>query len=167
MERSRLQGFVSTSTLAILELFAPDRSQAKESILRQLFSAFPGGRSGIALALLRFALGLIGVAEGVNCFAQRTNAESLFLGILLAAGGISVAFGIFTSYAAAAIAAAIIFRMLASSSVPPSVSLQGPFSTGILIVQGVAVALLGPGVFSLDFRFFGRREIVIPRRTPE
>jgi hypothetical protein len=35
--------------------------------------------------------------------------------------------------------------------------------------MAVAVALMGPGAFSLDARLFGRREIVIPplHRGPE
>jgi len=38
-----------------------------------------------------------------------------------------------------------------------------------LIVMAAAIALLGPGAFSLDARLFGRREIVIPpsSRAPE
>jgi uncharacterized membrane protein YphA (DoxX/SURF4 family) len=31
-----------------------------------------------------------------------------------------------------------------------------------LIVLSIAIALLGPGAFSLDARMFGRREITIP-----
>jgi uncharacterized membrane protein YphA (DoxX/SURF4 family) len=31
-----------------------------------------------------------------------------------------------------------------------------------VIVMAVAIALLGPGAFSLDARLFGRREIIIP-----
>jgi hypothetical protein len=38
-----------------------------------------------------------------------------------------------------------------------------------MTVAAVALALLGPGAFSLDGRLFGRREIVIPpsSRKPE
>lgn len=35
-----------------------------------------------------------------------------------------------------------------------------------LIVLAVAVALLGPGAFSLDARMFGRREIFLPNPRP-
>ena len=35
-----------------------------------------------------------------------------------------------------------------------------------LIVLAVAVALLGPGAFSLDARMFGRREILLPNPRP-
>ena len=34
-----------------------------------------------------------------------------------------------------------------------------------LIVLSVAIALLGPGAFSLDARMFGRREITIPSNS--
>jgi uncharacterized membrane protein YphA (DoxX/SURF4 family) len=34
-----------------------------------------------------------------------------------------------------------------------------------LIVLSIAVALLGPGAFSLDARMFGRREITIPTKN--
>jgi uncharacterized membrane protein YphA (DoxX/SURF4 family) len=38
-----------------------------------------------------------------------------------------------------------------------------------MIVMAAAIALLGPGAFSLDARLFGRREIVIPpaSRSPK
>jgi len=31
------------------------------------------------------------------------------------------------------------------------------------VILAAAIALLGPGAFSLDARLFGRREIVIPK----
>jgi hypothetical protein len=31
-----------------------------------------------------------------------------------------------------------------------------------MVVDATAIALLGPGAFSLDARLFGRREILIP-----
>jgi uncharacterized membrane protein YphA (DoxX/SURF4 family) len=42
---------------------------------------------------------------------------------------------------------------------------SGPYSSLVLIVVSVAVALLGPGAFSLDARMFGRREILLPHTT--
>jgi hypothetical protein len=45
-----------------------------------------------------------------------------------------------------------------------------PFSTGSLfglMVLATAIALLGPGAFSIDSRLFGRREILIPHATRE
>ena len=45
-----------------------------------------------------------------------------------------------------------------------------PFASGSLIgliVLAPAIALLGPGAFSIDSRLFGRREILIPHATRE
>lgn len=36
----------------------------------------------------------------------------------------------------------------------------------LVVLTGV-IALLGPGAFSIDARLFGRREVLIPRRTSE
>lgn len=54
-----------------------------------------------------------------------------------------------------------------------AVALSGLFQSTIeIIVLTIAVALLGPGAFSLDARRFGRREIFLPnphnvRRNPD
>jgi hypothetical protein len=135
--------------------------------LRQLFSAFPGGRSGAALVLLRVALGTTGIAEGFSCLVQGANIESQGFGMILATSGAFVLAGLFTSYMATVVAIAIACRDLSPLSIAPSTLIQGTHTSGILFVLGLAVALLGPGQFSLDFRLFGRREIMIPRRREE
>ncbi len=35
----------------------------------------------------------------------------------------------------------------------------------LIAIVATAIACLGPGAFSVDARLFGRREIIIPRRT--
>lgn len=50
------------------------------------------------------------------------------------------------------------------------VSLALVFSHGAdieIVVLTFAIALLGPGAFSVDARMFGRREVFIPKRAPE
>ena len=121
----------------------------------------------MALVLLRFALGSVATAEGITWFARGANLESRCLGVVLALSGVLVSIGLLTPYTAMAIAIGTVYRVFASSAIPSSILLQGPLSAGVLIVLGVAVTLLGPGLFSLDFRLFGRREIVIPRRVRE
>lgn len=44
--------------------------------------------------------------------------------------------------------------------------LQFPaYSLVALVVLATAIALLGPGAFSIDSQLFGRREILIPQST--
>jgi hypothetical protein len=115
--------------------------------------------------LLRFALGVLGIAEGIHCFGLGVGHASALLGAILTAAAVMVSIGLLTSYSASIIALAMIWRAVAFSSLPCSPLLRGPCAAGILVVLGIALTLLGPGLFSLDFRLFGRREIVIPRRA--
>ena len=135
--------------------------------LREQFAAFPGGRSGVALVFLRIAIGIFGVAEGLNCFAGVQTMESAGFGVVLAASGCLVGVGLFTSYAATGLAIATAFRR-AIPVLLSSEDLRREFLPGgLFIAVAVALAMLGPGLFSMDFRLFGHREVVIPRRDQE
>ncbi len=45
--------------------------------------------------------------------------------------------------------------------------LDGRLAAGLIVVVAAAVALLGPGAFSVAARLFGRREISIPRSNDD
>ena len=84
------------------------------------------------------------------------------MGLALTMGGAALAIGFLTPYAGVLVG--LCFLGIAFSWLPaPSWGLHDArlLSFGI-IVTAVAIALLGPGAFSLDGRLFGRREIVIP-----
>ena len=50
----------------------------------------------------------------------------------------------------------------------PSLGSLGAILVALLmIIIAIGIALLGPGAFSVDGHLFGRREIVIPPRSPE
>jgi uncharacterized membrane protein YphA (DoxX/SURF4 family) len=87
----------------------------------------------------------------------------------LIASGAALAVGFLTP--AAALLVGLCFTGIALSWLPaPSWGLHGGGTVAFgMIITGVAIALLGPGAFSLDGRLFGRREIVIPpsSRPPE
>ena len=78
------------------------------------------------------------------------------------AGGAFLLVGLMTPFMAVLVAAGGVAAVLSwiplpghalSYSYPPILN---------LIVLSIAIALLGPGAFSLDARMFGRREITIP-----
>jgi hypothetical protein len=54
---------------------------------------------------------------------------------------------------------AIALRWLPTSA-PPAI--QGPITAAFGLAIMAAIALLGPGSFSIDARIFGRRRIIIP-----
>ncbi len=135
--------------------------------LRQQFAAFPGGRPGMALVLLRLALGITAITESLIYFSQAVRIESLCFGAFLVAAGGFVSIGLLTSYAATALAIATAFRYFLDLSPPLAVPQSGVLMGVLFIAMATAVALLGPGLFSMDFRLFGHREIVIPRRGQE
>ncbi len=138
--------------------------------LQRLYSTFPGGRPGIGLLLLRTAVGLFAAAGGISCLSGPFTSFSgkWFLGPVLIMSGTALAAGFLTPIAGLLVG--ICFLGIAFSWFPaPSWALHDVKLVAFaMIITAVALALLGPGAFSLDGRLFGRREIVIPpsSRTP-
>jgi uncharacterized membrane protein YphA (DoxX/SURF4 family) len=82
------------------------------------------------------------------------------VGLVEIGAGLLLGIGLMSPVAAAAAAA-----LVAASALAPGASIADLVPS---FVMAVAVALLGPGAYSLDARLFGRREIVLPpvRRIP-
>jgi uncharacterized membrane protein YphA (DoxX/SURF4 family) len=139
--------------------------------LQRLYSTFPGGRPGVGLLLLRVAVGLAAAAGGVFYFLGPSSSSSgkWLLGLVLIISGAALAAGFLTPLVGLLIG--ICFLGIALSWVPaPAWVLHDVKLMAFgMIVSAVALALLGPGAFSLDGHLFGRREIVIPpsSHTPE
>jgi uncharacterized membrane protein YphA (DoxX/SURF4 family) len=112
---------------------------------RRLFTAYPGGLPGAGLLLLRVSVGSI----------VALNAGGSV--VLLAACTLLLA-GLFTPLASLAMAATLALSLYRSATPHTEIGLL------TLTVVCAAIAMLGPGVWSLDARLFGRREIAIPRR---
>lgn len=118
----------------------------------------------MGLLLLRATVGLALMVQGGACLTGGNPGgwESI-LGVVSVLIGASLLIGSLTPFAA--LLAEIVSLGVTLSWLPPSTPdvLGGEPATIFLIVMAAAVLLLGPGAYSLDARWFGRREIVIPR----
>ena len=133
--------------------------------MQRLFSTFPGGLPGIGLLLLRAAAGMTGMTQGALYLTGRSvpNIEAWAMGVGLAACGAFLLAGFATPLVSAILALGSLSTAFSWVS-PPERNIFGSLLSALLVaIIAVAIALLGPGTFSVDFRLFGRREIIIPR----
>ena len=136
-------------------------------ILQRLFSTFPGGWPGLGLLLLRLTVGLTTAAEGISYFvAPRAFNPGMWIVYLVEiATGFFLIIGFLTPIASIFAAAGnVIVAFTVFSAVSASL-IDVKLKTLDAIVVAMAIAFLGPGAFSLDAYFFGRREIIIPDTT--
>jgi uncharacterized membrane protein YphA (DoxX/SURF4 family) len=135
------------------------------STLQRLFSAFPSGAPGVGLLVLRAAAGSTLAAQGVMGLFSRSSptVNVLAVSIFLTLTGVFVLIGFLTPIvsplAALGCAATLVWTTL------PWGLLTSNFVVFRLIAMLVAIALIGPGVFSVDAQIFGWKEIVIPSVT--
>lgn len=150
----------------MVDLVRVDGATGRPS-LQRLFSTFLRGRPGIGLLLLRAALGVIAVSQGILCFPGTLSPSSPSLGqwilsFALVISGAALVLGFLTPLAG--IGAGLCFLGMALRWFPgtPTDLHDVRLLVFGVVVTAVSIVLLGPGAFSLDAYCFGRREIVIP-----
>jgi uncharacterized membrane protein YphA (DoxX/SURF4 family) len=132
--------------------------------LRQLYSTFPGSLPGAGLLLLRITIGAGLLLQAFSWLieSQPSNNGMWAPDLLALVIGISFILGFLTPLVGSLSAlAGIAIRWLHPEW---SASMTGLLSVSRLVMV-VAITLLGPGAFSLDAYFFGRRKIIVPRAT--
>jgi len=133
----------------------------------RFFSTFPDRWPGIGLLLLRVAIGGTLILQGTAYLlaVPELRPEAWVTCLLSLASGALMVVGLVTPIAAALTVMMGVAMTLAWIPAPAFNFFQGnPLSLGLMMVA-LACACLGPGAFSLDAHFFGRRKIIIPSRA--
>jgi uncharacterized membrane protein YphA (DoxX/SURF4 family) len=136
-------------------------------MLRRTVFTFPGGRPGIGLLVLRAAIGVTLVAQGIAYLSdwRNPNVEMWAVGLLRVASGTLALIGYMTPLAVAVgclVSLAAWFPWFPSTA--QNLFVTRP-ATILTVPIAIAIVCLGPGAFSLDARLFGRREIIISKRS--
>ncbi|MFC0166973.1 hypothetical protein ACFFKC_02680 [Pseudoduganella danionis] len=122
--------------------------------MQRLYAMFPAGRAGAGLLILRVVVALQLMAVGGTCARPVLGTLMSWLAQLMA---VLLCIGIATPVLALLYAAVASYCLLDHWSAPPPVLVM----YGLIIANSVALALLGPGAYSLDAQLFGRRLIVV------
>jgi uncharacterized membrane protein YphA (DoxX/SURF4 family) len=121
--------------------------------VRRLFSTFAHGWPGIGLILLRVAAGGALATRGLLAFPNTGSVRSQLFQLVVAAVGLLLTIGLWTPAAAAFAVILELWRMA---------SRRGDLAVEVLLCTlALAIALLGPGGWSIDARLFGWKRIEI------
>ena len=103
------------------------------------------------------------MAQGVSYVNMpKPSLMACCLAALMFTVGAFLLAGLMTPLAALLVAAGEIGITLSRTSLPGQDLFYGSLAMISLIVVSIAIALVGPGAFSIDAWMFGRREITIP-----
>ena len=122
----------------------------------------------IAVRIQRAVFGTALLAEGgLHISGANLTPLALFFGVLTCAAGVLLLIGFLTPIVAIVVAA--FAAGVGLSWLPPQTPTLFDSRLSFIFAFAMLVTIvgLGPGAFSLDARLFGRREILIPPRTPK
>jgi len=125
-------------------------------MLRRLYSTFAGSWPGIGLLLMRGVVGAVVVAGTSLNMWHELSLRLALSSASLAAAGLLLVVGLWTPVAGVVVALIEISQVVRFDQHPLVGLLTGTIAT--------ALAMLGPGRWSVDARLFGWRRIEAPSR---
>ncbi len=130
--------------------------------MERLHSQYPGGVVGLALLLLRIAIGSWLSWDGVyrSIALQKGSAVEIVIGLSLTTLAVLLMLGLRTS-AVVTTSAGLLLASALYSRVSGASDGQNVFCLVLQLLFCASVALLGPGGYSLDARLSGWRSINI------
>ena len=124
--------------------------------MRRLFSTFARGWPGVGLLLMRLVVGIALIDRGVTRLWSAHPIQVIILCMLETGAGALLLAGLWTPVAGTLVAATEMWKIFLH-----------PGDTWIWILLGTlgaALAMLGPGAWSVDARLFGWKRIHLPAR---
>jgi len=125
-------------------------------MVQRLFSGFPDGWPGISILFLRFGAGILLVYDGITGLSVTPQFIPFTRDLLTAGAGMLLLAGLWTPVSG--VLAAILQLWIAFSGADHLREVL------LLAALGGALAMLGPGAWSVDAHLFGRKRIYIPNR---
>ena len=122
-----------------------------ENILQRLFSTFAEGWPGFGLLLQRVLTSVVLLYFGGTHLTETTSLGPSLPHLFAALAGMLLLFGLWTPLAVTAIAIVEVWIFLARSG--------NPLIAIMLVNLGATVAMIGPGVWSIDAQLYGRKRI--------
>ena len=134
--------------------------------LQKLFSTFPEGWPGVGLVLMRLAVALSAIVQGITTLIESpAQILSWAIGSLEILVGTALLIGFLTPIAGASASLGTLAIGISWFLTSGDSAHDKAVAALYLGVSSIAITLLGPGAFSLDARLFGRREIIIPEAS--
>ena len=124
--------------------------------MQRLYSSFARGWPGAGLVLLRFGAGILLIYFAIESLAASREPVRWALDSVAGLGGILLLIGLWTPVAGIAVAVAQLWIFFSQ----PFSQHRYPFAHVLLAVLGAALAMLGPGAWSIDARLFGRKRVI-------
>jgi uncharacterized membrane protein YphA (DoxX/SURF4 family) len=125
--------------------------------LRRLYSTFAGGWPGIGLILMRLVVGFALVSSAGSALLSSPAIPMTILSVLLAGAALLLIIGLFTPIVGTLVALIESCRIV----IMPA-DRFGTYTGEIYLLVatfGAALAMLGPGLWSVDARLFGWKRI--------
>lgn len=122
-------------------------------ILQRLFSMFPTGWPGFGLLLLRASVGVLLLHQSLSQSPGSTHFTTITL-VASVVAGLLFLIGIWTPAAALFLAALELLKLCSGTDQPEAAVL--------MTIIALSIAMLGPGVWSIDAVLFGRHRLELP-----